>query len=230
MREMLAFLLVLAVGATAPAFAQEWQEGVHYQRLPVTVATADPAKVEVVEVFSYACIHCKTFDPALEAWRSNQPADVDFRRVPAIFSPEWETLAKAFYTAQALDLGGTLHEAIFRAVHEEGRDLREPGAIAALFQQVAGVNPQEFVQVYNSFGVRSRIEQAKAHARAYRVSGVPALVVDGTYRVDGRMAGSNAAMLEVVNHLVAKRRVERGIAAPESAPTEGKDVPTSGAS
>ena len=230
MRQMLAFVLVLALGAAAPTSAQEWQEGVHYQRLPVTVATADAAKVEVVEVFSYACIHCKTFDPALEAWRSNQPEDVNFRRVPAIFSADWETLAKAFYTAQALDVAGAVHEAIFRAVHEEGRDLREPGAIAALFQQVAGVNPQQFAQVYNSFGVRSRIEQAKAHARAYRVSGVPALVVDGTYRVDGRMAGSNAAMLEVVNHLVAKQRGERGIAAPEPAPAEGEDVTTSGAS
>ncbi len=230
MRNIVAFLLALALGATGPASAQEWQEGVHYQRLPVSVATADAAKVEVVEVFSYACIHCKTFDPALEAWRENQPEDVGFRRVPAIFSADWETLAKAFYTAQALDLGSALHEPIFRAVHEEGRDLREPGAIAALFQQVAGVSPQQFVQVYNSFGVRSRIEQAKAHTRAYRVSGVPALVVDGTYRVDGRMAGGNAAMLEVVNHLVAKQRSARGIAAPEPAPSEDEDAATSGAS
>ncbi|NIP15428.1 MAG: thioredoxin domain-containing protein [Pseudomonadales bacterium] len=230
MRDMLAFLLTLAVGASAPAFAQEWQEGVHYERLPVSVATADAARVEVVEVFSYACIHCKTFDPALEAWRANQPEDVDFRRLPAIFSPQWETLAKAFYTSQALDLGSPVHEAIFRAVHEEGRDLREPGAIAALFQEVAGVSPQQFAQVYNSFGVRSRIEQAKAHARAYRVSGVPALVVDGTYRVDGRMAGSNAAMLEVVNHLVAKLRTARGISAPEPSPQEDLDAAAAGAS
>jgi thiol:disulfide interchange protein DsbA len=230
MKDMLAFLLVLSLGATGTALAQEWEEGVHYERLPVTVATADAARVEVVEVFSYACIHCKTFDPALEAWRENQPDAVDFRRVPAIFSAEWETLAKAFYTAQALDLGGRVHTAIFRAVHEEGRDLRAPAAIAALFQEVAGVSPQQFAQVYNSFGVRSRIEQAKAHARAYRVSGVPALVVDGTYRVDGRMAGSNAAMLEVVNHLVAKQRAARGIAAPEPATVEDDDVATSGAS
>lgn len=230
MREMLAVLLALALGAAAPSFAQEWREGVHYERLPVSVATADAAKVEVVEVFSYACIHCKTFDPALEAWRENQPQDVDFRRVPAIFSPQWETLARAYYTAQALDVGAALHEPIFRAVHEEGRDLREPGAIAALFQEVAGVTSQQFAQVYNSFAVRSRIEQAKAHARAYRVSGVPALVVDGTYRVDGRMAGSNAAMLDVVNHLVEKQRAARGIVSPEAASAEVADEPTSGAS
>ena len=49
-------------------------------------------------------------------------------------------------------------------------------------------------------------ERAEAHGRAYGVTGVPALIVDGRYRVDGRMAGNNTNMLKVVEYLVAQRQ------------------------
>jgi len=42
-------LLLLLV--TLSAQAAEFQEGVHYQRLPVPVETEDATKVEVVELF-----------------------------------------------------------------------------------------------------------------------------------------------------------------------------------
>ena len=37
------------------------------------------------------------------------------------------------------------------------------------------------------------------------------MVVDGQFRTDGQLAGSNAMMLEVVDYLVAKQAAERGI-------------------
>ena len=43
--------------AFATATAAEFREGVDYVELTVPVETRDPSKIEVVEVFSYACIH-----------------------------------------------------------------------------------------------------------------------------------------------------------------------------
>jgi thiol:disulfide interchange protein DsbA len=186
--------------------AEEFSEGVQYAKLPVPVETADPSKVEVVEVFSYACIHCKNFDPALEAWTKQLPENVQFRRVPAIFDPTWALFGQAYYTAQVLGVTDKVHTPIFKAIHEQGVDLRDPQLMAQLFQREAGVDPEKFMQVFNSFGVRSRVQQADAHGRAYGVTGVPTLIVDGRYRVDGRMAGSNAEMLEVVEYLIQKRQ------------------------
>ncbi|MCZ6617721.1 MAG: thiol:disulfide interchange protein DsbA/DsbL [Gammaproteobacteria bacterium] len=200
-RYALLFLLV-----TLSAEAAEFQEGVHYQRLPVPVDTQDASKVEVVELFSYACIHCKNFDPMLESWRAEQADDVLFRRVPAIFDKTWEFLAQAFYTAQVLNIGDEVHQPIFRALHDRGVNLVNPSLMAALFQEVGGVAPDEFTSVFNSFSVRSRVQQADAHGRAYRVTGVPMLIVDGVYRIDGKMAGSNTNMLKIVDFLVAERR------------------------
>ncbi len=191
--------------------AEGFEEGVDYQRLPVSVETRDDAKVEVVEIFSYACIHCKTFDPTLEAWRAEQTDQVDFRRMPAIFNETWAVLGQAFYAADVLGIGDAIHAPMFRAIHDRGVDLRDPSSMAALFHEVGGVTPEEFTQVFNSFSVRSRVQQADAHGRAYRVSGVPALIIDGTYRVDGRMAGTNSRMLEVVDFLVARRHAEKDL-------------------
>lgn len=197
-------LLLLFI--TASAQAAEFEEGVHYQKLPVPVETKDAGKIEVVELFSYACIHCKNFDPTLEVWRDEQADDVLFRRVPAIFNETWKLLAQAFYAAEVLGIEEKVHTPMFRALHDQGVNLGNPTLLAALFEEVGGVAPDEFNQVFNSFSVRSRVQQADAHGRAYRVTGVPTLIVDGIYRIDGRMAGNNTNMLKIVDFLVAERR------------------------
>lgn len=205
------FAFMTLAMASAVVWAQEFSEGVHYVRLPVAVTTPDPARVEVVEVFSYACPHCKDFDPALEAWRVQQPESVDFRRLPAVFNATYAALAQAFYSAEALGVGEQVHAPIFHAIHERGIDLRRPELLAALFEEMAGVEPAEFEKVYSSFSVRGRVQQADAQGRAYRVTGVPAMVVDGLYRVDARMAGGNDSMLAVVEYLVAQQNEAKGI-------------------
>lgn len=182
---------------------------VHYQVLPIPVDTLDDNKIEVVEVFSYACIHCFHFDPAIEAWRQKQAEDVAFRRLPAIFNQSWALFAQAYYTAETLGVLDQVHAPIFNAIHLQGDDLRNPNAMAKLFKDVAGVDEKEFTRVFNSFGVRSRVQQADAQGRMYRVTGVPSMIVAGKYRVDGKMAGNNTRMLQVVDYLVAKERAEK---------------------
>jgi thiol:disulfide interchange protein DsbA len=208
-RSLLTLLSWLLLSAAAAA--EEFEEGVHYERLPVAVETQDAGKVEVVEIFSYACVHCKMFDPMLEAWRADQSEDVAFHRVPAVFSPTYALLAQAFYAADVLGVSETVHMPIFEAIHDRHVNLGDPTLMAALFHEAGGVEPEAFGEVFNSFSVRSRVQQADAHGRAYRVSGVPSLVVDGTFRVDGGMAGSNTRMLEVVDYLVAQQRAAKGL-------------------
>ena len=192
--------------ASAPARAAEFVEGTHYEVLPVAVDTRDDSKVEVVEVFSYACIHCFNFDPMLESWKDRQPESVDFVRVPAIFSNDWELLAQSFYAAESLGVTDQIHMPMFEGIHVKNQDLRRVPLLVDLFETSANISEEDFNTAYNSFSVRSRVQQAKAKGRAYRVTGVPSLIVNGKYRIDGRMAGSNTKMLEVVDYLVAKEQ------------------------
>ena len=52
---------------SASVWSADFVEGTHYERLPISVETADKSKVEVVEVFSYACVHCFNFAAAFRA-------------------------------------------------------------------------------------------------------------------------------------------------------------------
>lgn len=190
--------------------AESFTAGTHYEVLPVPVKTADASKIEVVEMFSYACVHCFSFDPSLEGWRAVAPADVSFRRTPAVFNKDWELLAQVYYTGEVLGVVDKVHTPIFNALHMESLDLRDPRLVAELFEKHASIKPEQFNDVYNSFSVRSRVQQAVGKGKAYRITGVPTLIVNGKYRVDGQMAGNNTKMLEVVDFLIAKERAAAG--------------------
>jgi thiol:disulfide interchange protein DsbA len=138
------------------------------------------------------------------------PADVVFLRTPAVFNKDWELLAQVYYTAEVLGVVDKVHTPIFNALHMESRDLRDPRLVAELFGRHASVAAEQFNDVYNSFSVRSRVQQAVGKGKAYRITGVPTLIVNGKYRVDGQMAGNNTKMLEVVDFLIAKERAAAG--------------------
>jgi len=222
---------VLASAAEAPGSSgRSFEEGEHYVRLPVPVETNTPDAVQVTELFSYGCVHCYRFEPEIEAWRAEQGEQgegVVFERVPAVFNDSWELLARAYYAADACGVLEQTHTPLFEAIHRDGRRFRDAESLAAFFaERVSGdaeagcTSASDFAEVFESFGVRSSVQQAMARSRAYRATGVPTMIVDGRWRVDGRMVGSNAAMLDVVDYLVARARGEEREAA-QGAPAGG---------
>ena len=184
----------------------EYDEGVHYHRLPVAVDTLDPERIEVTEVFGYACVHCYRFDPILENWLSRLPGDVAFRRVPAVFNETWALLGRMFYAAESLGVGEEMHMPLFEAIHERGLDLRRVEMAEELFEFEARVEPDDFQAALNSFSVATRLRQADALGRVYRVTGVPSLVVNGKYRIDSGDAGGYVGMLRIADFLIDMER------------------------
>ncbi len=198
--------VVLAASAAVPA--QEFKEREDYFKLPVPVETRDPAKIEVVEVFSYGCIHCYQLEPILNAWVLAQGDDVDFHRVP-MATRSLRTLAQAFYTAEELNVLPKVHMPMFENIHDYGIDMSRPQRIRRMFETQAGVDEEEFTRMFDSFAIATRVRQADAQTRLYRVQGTPTIIVDGRYLVDTVSAGSAEGMLLVVNHLLAMERAER---------------------
>ncbi len=202
------FVWLLVVAGNAHS-VEQYVEGTHYKALPIPVATDAEDGVEVVEVFSYGCIHCYTFDPMVEAW-SKSRAGIEFRRTPAIFNQSWALLAQAFYTAEALGVSDRMHLPLFRAIHDEPINLGDKDIMARLFRTAAGVAPDAFNQAWDSFAVSTKVSQASGQGRAYRLRAVPSMVVDGSYLIDSSMVpGGNAEMLKVVDFLIDKVAAER---------------------
>jgi protein dithiol oxidoreductase (disulfide-forming) len=207
------FALLAPLAAQAAAPAEPVREGVHYFRLSEPVRARDPKKIEVVEVFWYGCPHCYRFDPLVKAWQKTLPADVDFWRLPVIWNATTQLHAQAFYAAQTLGVLDKLHDPFFEAMNVRGETLHTQEKVQEFFA-ANGVKAADFQKAFNSFGVTSQVNQAKARTLSYNISGTPELVVAGKYRVDGRVFStpngservSHEKMLEAVNFLIAKER------------------------
>ena len=72
-------------------------------------------------MFSYGCVHCYRFDPAIEAWRVVEREGVSFRRLPAVFGKSWEPLARWFYTADVLGERMEQLRELFPEAFDEGQ-------------------------------------------------------------------------------------------------------------
>ena len=165
---------------------------------PQPVETAD--KIEVLEFFWYGCIHCYNLEPRLEVWQKKNPADVAFRRVPAVLSERWAHDAAIFYAFEALGVLDKLHRPFFDAIHRD-RLRTESGSAVNEWLQKNGVDPKKFEATYKSFGVQSRTKRAIRLTSDFRIDGTPAMAVHGRYTVS-----ASDTMLDTVNELVAAVR------------------------
>lgn len=177
--------------AAAPLWAQPGSvlavtEDVNYRRLSHPAPVDAPAgRIEVLEFFSYACIHCSRFVAPLRAWKRALPADVQVRHVPVRFGPEFEPLQRLYFTLNAMGAVESHHERVFQAIHQRGTRLNTN---AAVFQwaQGAGLDRAQFERTFNSFGVGSRLQRANRLQKAYQVRGTPSLGIAGRFYVPGQ--------------------------------------------
>lgn len=176
-------------------------EGQDYKRLSQPAPFPDTkGKVDVVEFFSFACPHCAEFEPVLEAWLPHGPAEMRFRRVPVPFLFNPENLQPMWFTLEALNLEA-LAGKVFDAIHKEHVRFTSPAEIAA-FAQKNGQDPKKFMDTFNSFGVKAKVNQAKAQVAAYGVNSVPMLAVGGRFLTSPADAHGLQQVLQVVDSLV----------------------------
>jgi len=208
-------LLSLSLLAFVPSYAmaegsaETYVEGTHYELITPAVRTADSSKIEVSEFFWYGCGHCYTFEPMIQQWKKTLPEDVDFRGSPAIWNAKMELHARAYYTADVLGVMDTMHPVIFQAMNVDRKPLGSEEDIAKLFI-ANGVSDEDFNKAFSSFGVDSQVRQANSRARAAKITGTPALMVNGKYHISTRKAGSQANMLKVAQYLIEKERAASG--------------------
>ena len=74
----------------------------------------------------------------------------------------------------------------------------------AIFAQENGVDRTEFIDAMNSFTVESNVRKAQKLVNSYKLSGVPAIAVNGKYMVSASMAGSYENMIRIMNFLIKK--------------------------
>lgn len=180
----------------------QFTEGRHYERIvPPRPIDADDAKVDVIEIFWYGCPHCYDFESYISEWRQNKPESAELVLLPATLNPSWELHARAFFALQQLDQVNNMHSKIFQAIHAQGRNLNNLDSINRFVSQF-GVDEQAFQKAFVSPEVDAKMARAGQLARAWRITGVPTVVVNGKYTTSASMAGGYDKMIEVIDYLV----------------------------
>ena len=176
--------LLLATACTAAGSndAAPYTDGTEYVTLPAPAhRLSNEGKVEVVEVFSYGCIHCAHFAPIAEQMRKQLPAGVTFKLMPAVFSDEWLPFARAYYAAKKLGVVEQTHLALFKAKFDDHYPISTLDELAD-FYAAHGVKRDDFMRIAASDEVTQQIRKDMELVKAWQVDGTPTIVVDGKYR------------------------------------------------
>jgi thiol:disulfide interchange protein DsbA len=200
--------------------AQVWTEGVNYFLIqPPRPAAVTPGKVEVTEVFSYACPACNIFQPTMHKLKQALPANAVLDYLPAAFNTaeDWPMFQLAYITAQVLGVEQQAHDAMFDAVWKGGDlSITDPSTralksrmptiedAAKFYNQRAGIPVDKFVAISKSFSADLKVRTDQDLIMAYKVDRTPTLIVNGKYRLYVESAGGADQVIELVKYLVAK--------------------------
>lgn len=199
-RVLLGSAVAMLMGLSTSAMAQ-FQAGTDYQVLAKPGKVDLPGKIEVREFFWYGCGHCYNLEHPMQQWLKNLPKDVNFVRTPAAMNPVWEVNARGYFVSEAAGVRRKAHLPLFDAIHKQGQKLFDQQALAKFYVRY-GIPEKKFNSLYNSFAINGKVAHARKLAQDYQLTGVPAVVVNGKYVVQG----DNQKVIQVVNYLVDLER------------------------
>jgi protein dithiol oxidoreductase (disulfide-forming) len=193
-----------------PNMLEKFSEGVHYARIKTPIAVTGD-NITVTEFFWYGCPHCEAFEPHLVEWEKNKAADVVLQRSPAIWHEAMNLHAKLYFLAETLENSEVVHTALFKEV------------IAIRAEQDMAVQNRKFAELFATWGVAAaeyekqmasplfaeQVDAAMKLMKQAEVSGTPAIVVNGKYRVLNDSVSSLGEVMTIADFLIDKERREK---------------------
>jgi thiol:disulfide interchange protein DsbA len=170
----------------------------------VTIEPAQPSdttgKIEVLEFFAYTCPHCYAIEPMVEKWAKTLPPNVVLRPIPVAFNAGMADLQRLYFSLEALNRLD-LHPEVFKALHVERQRIYDAKAITD-WVVGKGVDRKAFEDVFNSFGIKSKLTRADELAKLYKIEGTPSIAVGGKYVTSPTMTNSYEGTIAEAQKLV----------------------------
>ena len=186
------------------AMAADFQEGKQFHVISPPPPLGSGNSVVVEQFFTYASPHCYKLEPELKSWlEKKSPEGLEYSRVPAMFGGAATLHAKAFYALEIVGEGERLHELLFRAINDEHKRLNNPQTLEAFLEENK-VDMDKYRAAFASFTIQTKANRTAALMRRYSIRSVPALVVDGRYRVN-----NSAEVIQVLDYLISKVKEDR---------------------
>lgn len=202
---LIAGLLSASIAFAADGAKPAWEAGKSYQLIDPPQPTTTANKVEVVEVFSYACPHCSHFQPYAEQLKASLPTNAEFVLLPADFQPRWVAFARGFYVAKSLGLVEKTHQAMFDAIYRDNLPMNTLDDIAGFYAQ-HGADKGSFLSTAESFVVEGQLANGHDREVKYGIDSTPTLIINGKYRITANAEQKIGfdEMVAIAKFLVAK--------------------------
>lgn len=138
--------------------------------------------------------------------KANLPDGVVFKQnhVDFIGGSMGLEMTYAFAVARLLKVDDKIEHAIFSAIHEEKKIFTRRDDVRKLFI-VNGIEGKVFDNAISSFIVSAQVSQMKSATSNAKISGVPALIVNGKYRVETGSVKSYDELLDIAYYLTSMK-------------------------
>ena len=178
-------------------------EGEDYTLLDTPLTNQQRDSIEVIEFFSYRCIHCKNFEPFLEDWLVEIPENVNFARQHVVFSTSDELFARTHLALQQSPNYSSLHNRLFSAVHDRQKQFTDIEEITSYLQDY-DLDPNEFNRSLTSTRTDRRLTNNRSRQARSQLTATPSLLISGKYLIS--MNNGQPRALEVASELIEREK------------------------
>lgn len=202
MLQRILLTLALLIPVTVSA-ADGFVAGKDYEIISANdTITAPAGKITVTEFFSYGCPWCYRVEPTMNKWVLEQGKRIQFSRVPVVFNKDWAYYAKAYYMVSLLEQENKFQPLLFKTIQTKQGTLNSNEAMIQFFVK-NGVNRETAESAFtNSTTIDMHLNQGAALMAHFRVNGVPAVVINGKYKTDLKMAQGEQRFFKILDHLM----------------------------
>ncbi len=196
-------LLLLAVlFASTSLSATEYEEGVHYQKIELNSSRYFEGKIEVAAFYAYGDPDSFALESHLSRWLKSTPTEVYFIRRPSVKTQKDWALALSYIRAEMLGKGDEVHAALFKALNQTPPGLSSMEALVKFNgeQAINGNLPVHILQV--------NFKRLSSEWANNAIPAAPSIIVGQKYLVTKEMAGSDEAVIIIVEKLIDKIRRE----------------------
>ena len=199
---LLSVMLLTALAAPAQSATTPTAPPVDvYHLVPAQPSGSRPDQVGVVVFFDFGP-ESRRMLKRLDQWAANAGGEVVIDREPLV-TPTSSPLARAFMAARTLGISGPVLDGLFNIRPDPAHPGETRKALAKLFQSW-GTGPLEFNAAWNSTATRNGFVRAQSLAERFGVSGSPAIVVDGLWRLTPTGPGAVAALFHELDKKVGE--------------------------
>lgn len=207
---------IITIMATTLAFtsgvAQAALVNVDYVVLDKPIPQLHKNKVEVLEFFSYSCIHCSHLEPYILKEMKSFAPDTYLRSVHVVWDDNvYYNLARVAAAVNSTGMKLKADPVIFDAIFTKHIELWQPDVFNKWAVQQTAFDGQKLVKAYNSLENSATATDMRKLSEKYNIQSTPIVIVGGKYEL--KFPRGFAAGMATLNELIEKVRNENSTGA-----------------